>query len=539
MTYVRSLRLSALRRFTTSTAKPTVRGTHDAVVIGAFEQETGKPFDHSCLSPGAAKSVPDSIASLLVSKLQRSRFHGKDGQVRLVYDLEVDDLPPVISVVGLGKRTAPANKLAESVRNAAATGVRSIRDLEKKEDFKIAIDPMVNAKAAAEGASLAAFVYNEDRMEKAGKAHPSLFSPGADIQTVDAWVEGETLATAQNLARFLMERPANKMTPIIFAQTASTILGDLPKMSVTVRDQEWAESKGMGSFLSVARGSDEPLKFVEIVYSGGKKDEKPLALVGKGVTFDTGGISIKPSADMASMKGDMGGAAVVLAAMYAIGKLLIPKNVVAVIPLTENMPSGRATKPGDVVKAMNGKTIEVDNTDAEGRLILADAIYYVSTEHEPTAVVELSTLTGAMDVALGYPYAGVFSSDDRLWEALNSAGDVSGDKFWRMPLDDAYKPQITSNVADLKNVGGRGAGSCTAAIFLKEFVPGLTKDVKGTSVDVDEQDKPSTDKPAPIKFAHIDIAGVFKQTGGSGYISKGMTGRPVRSLVEFIRSSQI
>ncbi|KAI9335272.1 peptidase M17, leucyl aminopeptidase, partial [Obelidium mucronatum] len=353
----------------------------------------------------------------------------------------------------------------------------------------------------AEGAVLAAFKYAENKAQKTQQIAPLIYAPGAAVDTVEAWREGVVLGMAQNTARHLMETPANLLTPTLFADRATLLLQRLQGVSLAVHEQPWIESQKMGSFLSVARGSAEPPRFLEIKYQGSPdSSDYPIALVGKGVTFDTGGISIKPSNDMALMKGDMGGAAVVVGAMEAIAKLQLPINVVACIPLTENMPSGTATKPGDVVIAMNGKSIEVDNTDAEGRLILADAINYTCKTYTPKSLVELSTLTGAMDVALGYPYAGVFTTSDELWNSLKEAGDVSGEGLWRMPMDvEAYKPQIKSDVADLKNVGGRSAGSITAAIFLQEFVE------KG------------------VEFAHIDIAGVMKQTGTTGILSRGMT----------------
>jgi cytosol aminopeptidase len=234
--------------------------------------------------------------------------------------------------------------------------------------------------------------------------------------------------------------------------------------------------------------------------------------VGKGVTFDAGGISIKPSAGMADMKGDMGGAATVLASFWAAASQRLPLHLVAVMPLTENLLNGRATKPGDLVRARNGMTIEVDNTDAEGRLILADAIHYVGTEYpQLQAIVELSTLTGAMDVALGNCYAGVFSNSDALWHALEEGGKDAGDPLWRMPLDPRYREQMKSRVADICNIGGRGGGACTAAIFLAQFL---------------------AEKTTP--FAHIDIAGVF-HVAGTGPAS-GMTGRPTRAIIEYLRA---
>jgi aminopeptidase len=233
----------------------------------------------------------------------------------------------------------------------------------------------------------------------------------------------------------------------------------------------------------------------------------------------SGGISLKPSAHMDLMKGDMGGAATVAGALYGISKLQLPINVVAVTPLCENMPSGTATKPGDVTKAMNGKSIEILDTDAEGRLILADALYYISSKYNPKSLIDLATLTGAMDVALGDVFAGVFTNSDELWQDLEKAGKKTSDPFWRMPLDDGYlKEMQESFVADFNNLGkGRSGGACSAAAFLKEFVDGL-------------------DKEDPIAWAHIDIAGVMDSQSTNGYNIKGMSGRPTRSLVEYIRS---
>ena len=306
-----------------------------------------------------------------------------------------------------------------------------------------------------------------------------------------------------------MNTPANLMTPTIFSDKAVQLLKGLPNVTVEVYEKNWVEAENMGAFLSVSRGSNEPLKFLSISYQGSNSSENPIALIGKGVTFDSGGISIKPSTGMALMKADMGGAAVVLSAIHAIASKSLPVNVVAGIPLTENMPSGTATKPGDVVVARNGLSIEIDNTDAEGRLILADAINYIQDTYNPRCIVELSTLTGAMDVALGSGFAGVFSRSDTLWDKLNRAGISAGDKFWRMPMDKIYEELIMSDAADLKNAGPRQAGSCTAAIFLQNFVRG------------------------EVPFAHIDIAGVMEDKKS---IFNGLTGRPVRSIIEFVEN---
>ncbi|ORY50839.1 hypothetical protein BCR33DRAFT_780745 [Rhizoclosmatium globosum] len=488
-----------------SSTSPTASAPH-ALVVGA----TSKPGPGFELCSSAAASIGTGALAAIESQLSGLRFDAALGETRTVF---VDG--QVVCVVGLGKTST-----AEAARKAAAAAVSSLRSLTKdakkaEGPFRVALQPLASdAKATAEGSILAAFKYTDNITEKKQQITPIVYAPGAGIETVNKWHEGVILAEAQNTARHLMETPANFLTPILFAQRAQSLLSPLPSVSVTVRDESWIASQKMGSFLSVARGSAEPPRFLEIKYQGNKSSSDfPIGLVGKGVTFDTGGISIKPSNDMALMKGDMGGAAVVVGAIEAIAKLGLPINVVACIPLTENMPSGTATKPGDVVFAMNGKSIEVVDTDAEGRLILADAINYTCKTFKPKSLIEFSTLTGAIDVALGYPYAGVFTTSDSLWEGLNSAGKSAGDKLWRMPMDmDAYKSQIKSDAADLKNYGGRSAGSCTAAVFLQEFVE------------------------EGVEFAHIDIAGVMKQSGSYGILPKGMTGRPVRAIVEYVKT---
>ncbi|KAG8926227.1 hypothetical protein FRC02_009058 [Tulasnella sp. 418] len=243
------------------------------------------------------------------------------------------------------------------------------------------------------------------------------------------------------------------------------------------------------------------------------KSAPPLVFVGKGITFDSGGISLKPSANMKLMRGDMGGAATVVSAALAIAKQKLPINLTVITPLAENLPGPSANKPGDVIVAMNGKTVEIDNTDAEGRLILSDAIYYATSTFKPTTVIDVATLTGAMVVALGTVYSGVFTNSDSLWKEIEAAGLDTYDRFWRMPLDEDYAPQISGSNADLCNTGGREAGSCTAALFLKSFVDGIDKD------------------DATIRWAHIDIAGSMDTTRAGAYQEKGMTGRPVRSLI--------
>jgi leucyl aminopeptidase len=275
-------------------------------------------------------------------------------------------------------------------------------------------------------------------------------------------------------------------------------------MKVQVLEREDMQRMGMGTLLSVAQGSHQPPKFIVLEYRGGAKDSKPVVLVGKGITFDTGGISIKPAAEMDEMKYDMSGAGTVLGTLKAVGELKLALNVVGLIPTTENMPSGHATRPGDIVKSLSGQTVEILNTDAEGRLILCDALTYAE-RYEPVAVIDIATLTGACVIALGHVASGLFANDDRLAEELLKAADEAHDRAWRMPLWDDYQDQLKSNFADFANIGGRPAGSVTAACFLARFT-------------------------RKYKWAHLDIAGTAWRSGKE----KGATARPVPLLVQFL-----
>ncbi|CAG8698018.1 4503_t:CDS:2 [Dentiscutata erythropus] len=509
----------------------------DALVLGSYKDGT--------LTDTATNEIPESIRTSIQEQLRFSGLKGKLGEIRMFYGLGGNDenIPKKIAVVSLGiNKDFEQSRVPEALeitRKAVAVGIRSLRELDVKH---VGVDVMFHEHGAAEGATLGLYRFDSLKSIKSHKAPPKISPIGSTSTNTDGnlcWNTGLIYAEAQNHARKLAETPANYMTPTNFANTVKSFLEDLSKVEVFIHDKEWATKHNMGSFLSVSRGSDEPLKFLEICYNGGEKGQRPLAFVGKGVTFDSGGISIKPSAKMAEMKGDMGGAAAVASAIYGIAKLRLPINVVVSVPLCENMPSGHATKPGDVVKAMNGKSIEVDNTDAEGRLILADALYYTSSTHKPHSLIDVATLTGAMVVALGEIYSGVFTNSNKLWEQLLEAGKNANDPFWRMPLDDKYNEDIKKSiVADLVNVGQKGlGGSCVAAIFLKEFVCGLTDDS-----DVSEKENSSerlfdvdADDDKKIRYAHIDIAGSMITYRDSGYNVKGMTGRPTRSLIEFAR----
>jgi leucyl aminopeptidase len=314
---------------------------------------------------------------------------------------------------------------------------------------------------------------------------------------------GEAIAAGVAAARELANRPGNHCTPRDLAEHAKK-LGKSHGLKVEVLDRSDCEKLGMGSFLAVAQGAHEPPKFIVARWSGAAKDDAPIVLVGKGITFDTGGISIKPAAEMDEMKFDMGGAASVLGTLRAVAQLKAKVNLIGVIPATENMPDGKAVKPGDVVTSMSGQTIEILNTDAEGRLILCDALTYAE-RFKPAAVVDIATLTGACVIALGHHRSGLFSTDDALAAELLAAGEAAIDPAWRMPLDDEYDEPLKSSFADMGNVGGRAGGAITAAMFLKRFT-------------------------AKLRWAHLDIAGTGWKTGAN----KGATGRPVGLLTHFV-----
>ncbi len=313
----------------------------------------------------------------------------------------------------------------------------------------------------------------------------------------------QAIAQGVNLAKDLGNLPANICTPAYLAEQAVG-LGKTLNLKVEVLEQQDMEKLGMGALLSVAKGSRQPAKFIVLHYPGGDKKHKPVVLVGKGITFDAGGISLKPAADMDEMKYDMSGAASVLGTMKAVAQLQLPISVVGIIPACENLPDGAANKPGDVVTSMSGQTIEVLNTDAEGRLILCDALTYAE-RFEPEAVIDIATLTGACVIALGHHANGLFSNDDALARELLQAGEYAHDRAWQLPLWDDYQEQLKSNFADMANIGGRPAGSITAACFLSRFAKKYT-------------------------WAHLDIAGTAWKSGKE----KGATGRPVPLLTQFL-----
>jgi leucyl aminopeptidase len=364
-----------------------------------------------------------------------------------------------------------------------------------------------HAEALVAAAADAVYVYRHTKPSAPAApalAKLTLLCAKAEAKAVASGLaRGEAIAAGVTLARECANRPGNHCTPTWLGEQAKK-LGKEFGLKVEVLDRKAIEKLGMGSFLAVAQGSAEPPRFIVAQYHGAAKTQAPVVLVGKGITFDTGGISIKPAGDMDEMKFDMGGAASVLGTLRAVVQLKPKLNLVVIVPTTENMPGGRAVKPGDVVTSMSGQTIEILNTDAEGRLILCDALTYAE-RFKPAVVVDVATLTGACVIALGHHHSGLFTADDGVAEQMLAAGRDALDPCWRMPLDEEYDDALKSNFADMGNVGGRAGGAITAAMFLKRFT-------------------------GKFRWAHLDIAGTAYRAGAA----KGSTGRPVPLLTHFV-----
>ncbi|XP_018562536.1 cytosol aminopeptidase isoform X2 [Anoplophora glabripennis] len=477
------------------------------LVLGVYSNEQNDGIE---LTPSAEKFNKKTQGRLL-EQLKLAGNEVKAGKSFLFWG--IDEEFQSVAVVGLGKKIPEQEEIElisqenESVRVAASAGCRALDAATVKNIF---VESFGNPESAAEGSLLGTWKFQEYKSKKDPLPQVQLYD--SDETSCSRWVQGSIKAESQNLARKLADTPSNLLTPTIFSKEIQNILSPLG-LTVQIHEKEWAVQQKMFSFLSVAKGSIEPPKFVEISYSKGNTNENPFVLVGKGVTFDSGGISLKPSASMDDMRADMGGAAACVGAIFGLAKLNVEANIKLLIPMVENMPSGSATKPGDIFTARNGKTICVNNTDAEGRLILADALCY-SSEFNPKWVLDVATLTGAVAVALGDAATGVFSNSNALYNDLENAGSHTGDRVWRMPLWKRYTKKVAENTAyDVNNISkSKGGGSCTAAAFLREFVP------------------------EKCNWMHLDIAGVMGPQDDTPYLSKGMTGRPTRTLIEFIKS---
>ena len=464
------------------------------------------------LEGGALRQLNDALDGALTPLAASGELTGKMGGTVVLHTLgKLGEHAPARAVVsGLG----PADKMTlDEIRHAAANGARRARSLAggslavavDGEDCGFSLQEV--AGAITEGLDLG--LYRFDRHQTPEQTPNQLERAslhGSDADAVAAGIaHGRALGGAANFARDLANEPSNLLTPTELAARAEAWAGD-HGVEIEIWDEAAAAELGMGSFLGVAKGSHQPAKFLILRHRGGG-DEPGIGFCGKGITFDTGGISLKPAANMEAMKQDMSGAAAVVAAMGAIADLQLPLNVTALAPCTENMPGGNAIKPGDILKAMNGVTIEVINTDAEGRLVLADALSYAN-HLGLSPLIDVATLTGACAVALGDVATGVMANDDDLAAEVIAAGKAAGEKIWQLPMFGEYDEQIRSQVADIKNTGGRLAGAITAAKFLARF---------------------AGDTP----WAHLDMAGTDDAAKTRGTQVKGASGVPVRSLVRF------
>ncbi|MGH9190729.1 MAG: leucyl aminopeptidase [Acidimicrobiales bacterium] len=436
-------------------------------------------------------------------------FEGKVGEAHLMPGARAAGSPAVVAL-GVGD---PSRMTADSLRQAAAALVRAAwRDAKVATTLLATAPPSVApadaAQAVAEGAALAAYRFGRYKSDTSPCRIESLAIVGTPVSEVRRGIDrGARVAVAVNFARDLVNEPAGAMTPRRLAEVASEV-ADSEGLKLSVLDEIAIVNQGLGGLAGVAQGSNEPARLIELVYDP-PGAQGTVALVGKGITFDSGGLSIKTADGMETMKTDKSGAAAVLATMSALPALGITTKVIAIIPATENMPGGSAVKPGDVLKIRNGKTVEVLNTDAEGRLVLADGLS-LAVEAGVDAIIDVATLTGACMVALGRKIAGLMGNHDGWVEQVRSAADRAGESVWPLPLPDEYRGQIDSEVADVKNIGaGRYGGALTAGLFLREFV-------------------------GDVPWAHLDIAGPARAEDTEGYVAKGGTGFGVRTLIEAI-----
>lgn len=463
--------------------------------------------DKGKLPEGLEKSIGEGAAA--------ARFKGNPGQV---FEGFVERSGVVVRVAISGAGDAGADGRAINLEKAgAALAAKYLTSGETSLVLDLT-NSGLDAGAAASvllGLRLRSWRHDAYRTKLKEEQKISLTSVtvvGAADGVEAAWADAAAVAEGVEFTRDLVAEPANKVFPVSFVERCQEKFAGTGAELIVLDDAQM-EALGMGSLLCVGLGSEQPSRMLAIRWNGGADGEKPTAFVGKGVTFDTGGISLKPGPGMGDMKWDMGGSGAVVGAMLTLVKRKAKANIVGVVGLVENMPDGKATRPGDVVTSMSGQTIEVLNTDAEGRLVLADALHWTQTEFAPKQIVDFATLTGAMIISLGTEYGGVFANDDALANNLLAAGKSSGDKLWRFPLSPAYDKLINSPIADMQNIGPRGAGSITAAQFLKRFI--------------------MDDTP----WAHCDIAGMVWADKAGATWDKGATGYGARLIDNFVRES--
>ncbi|MCI0545798.1 MAG: leucyl aminopeptidase [Candidatus Rokubacteria bacterium] len=477
----------------------------DVVVVGRYAGE-------SRLSP-VLQAIDAKLGGLLARALETERFEGKTGQVSHLF---TDGKLPArrVMVVGLGRRQEAGT---EALRRAASTAARRSRDLGA---VSVAVSlpadgvsPRARAQAVVEGALLGTYRFDRYLREKSTKALESLAVIEPERRRQAAAREGarvgEAWARATAVARDLVNEPANVVTPTQLAERAQELAG-ASGVKVRVLEREDCAKLGMGAYLGVAQGSEQPPKFIHLTYAPRGRARKRLALIGKGITFDSGGLDLKSAEGMLRMKYDMAGSAAVLGVFDALPRLRLPVEVHGLVAATENMPSGTAQRPGDVVRAMNGTTIEIGNTDAEGRLTLADALAYAVQEVKPDEMVDMATLTGAVVIALGLGIVGMMASHDGVAGRILAAADEAGERMWRLPLHEEYREGLKSEVADLNNVSSqRGAGAIIGGLFMREFAGG-------------------------IPWAHLDIAGTAYAEREWALGPKGATGVAVRTILAYL-----
>lgn len=455
----------------------------------------------------AAEQLDSASGGKISAFVELGDFSGKKNETYMHYQLDGVKASRLL-LVGLGKKS---ELKAAGISQASTAAAKQLKSANISSAASFLSDEYVADSAAAARQSIQAvaetfYSFNEFKSKKEDKASTlqswTVAHTGADDLNA-AVAQGTAIAGGMHLCRDLANAPGNVCTPTYLAETAKD-LAQSKKVKLEVLEESDMEALGMGSFLSVSKGSTEPGKLIVLHYSGGAKGDAPVALVGKGITFDTGGISLKPGGKMDEMKFDMCGAASVLGSLRAAIDMDLPLNLVVVVAAAENMPAGNASKPGDIVTTMSGQTVEILNTDAEGRLVLCDALTYVE-KFKPAAVVDVATLTGACIVALGNHISGMMSNDDDFAAEVLAAGESANDETWRLPLGDKYQEQLKSNFADMANIGTPGAGTITAGCFLARFTENMT-------------------------WAHLDIAGIAWKGGAA----KGATGRPVPLLTQLL-----
>lgn len=473
------------------------------LILGFCSGASGAQATGELKTSGFIAQLDKTLDGALSQLLDSGDFDGSRNHCQLLWNAKRK-----VMLVGLGSEKQLNSKTLASAQQAAQKALTKTQTRQAISALLLSLpsdqQTAPTTRQLAAGAALATYKYTATKSGSNSKQTLECMSiTVADELALDV-TRGAATGRGANLARELGNLPGNVCTPSYLADQAIALDSQYARLSTNVLEETDMEALGMGALLAVSRGSREPAKLITMEYKGAGANDKPICLVGKGLTFDAGGISLKPGAGMDEMKYDMCGAASVFGAIQTACELELPLNIVAVIPSSENMPDGIAVKPGDVVTSMAGKTIEILNTDAEGRLILCDALEY-ARRFEPEVVVDMATLTGACIIALGHHISGLLGNDDELAQELLDAGNAAADPAWRLPITDDFQQQLKSNFADIANIGGRPAGTITAACFLSRF----TED---------------------YRWAHLDIAGTAWKSGAH----KGATGRPVPLLVEFL-----